>query len=238
VALPGVRLAGGRASGSVHLADDPLDWRGAGPLPTVLSVASLWWPPHGVELEGVAGFVVQGVPDARESPSDPRPAVAGLDRDLFREGEIVELDGDRAEVTIEGVREIRVVTAFLQRRDGRILLLKRSEKVGSFQGCWAAVSGFLEAPTPLEQAYREIREEVSLERAELSLRSEGAPVLARSGSAVYIVHPFRFETRRSRIRLDWEHTEAEWVRAEELARRETVPKLDRAWGSVAPPPKS
>ena len=238
MALPGVRLAGGRARGIVRFADDPLDWRGEGPFPAVLSVASLWWPPQDVDLDGVAGFAVHGVPTHCEGPREPRPAIAGLDRDLFREGETVELNGDRAEVTIRGVREIHVVTAFLQRRDGRILLLKRSEKVGSFQGRWAAVSGFLEATEPLEQAYREIGEEVSLERMALSLRSEGVPVLARSASTVYIVHPFRFVTRTTRIRLDWEHTEAEWVRAAELGRRETVPKLARAWESVAPPPKS
>ncbi len=238
MALPGVRLAGGHARGSVRFADDPLDWRGGGPFPAVLSVASLWWPPQNVDLEGVVGFAVHGVPAPPEESREDRPAVAGLDRDLFREGETVELDGDRAEVTIVGVREIHVVTAFLQRRDGRILLLKRSEKVGSFQGRWAAVSGFLEAPTPLEQAYQEIGEEVSLERPALSLRSEGVPVLARNASTVYIVHPFRFETRTTRIRLDWEHTEAVWVGAEELGRRETVPKLARAWESVAPPPKS
>lgn len=38
---------------------------------------------------------------------------------------------------------VKVVTVFL-RRGGRILILKRSRKVGSYQGRWAGISGFIE----------------------------------------------------------------------------------------------
>jgi ADP-ribose pyrophosphatase YjhB (NUDIX family) len=158
--------------------------------------------------------------------------VAGVDADVLREGETVEVNGSKGTLTIPGVEEVRVVTALLEREDGRILLLERSSKVGSFQGRWAGVSGFLEDPTPLDQAYREIREEVGLGREGLRLEVEGAPVLARDGARVFVVHPFRFRALTTEIRLDWEHVRAEWVDPVEIRRRPTVPKLDRVWEAV------
>ena len=167
------------------------------------------------------------------------PTVAGVDADILREGETVEVNGTLGRFRIEGVEEVGVVTSFLERSDGRILLLERSDKVGSFQGHWAGVSGFLEAATPLEQAYREILEETGLGAGDLELIAEGHPVLARDGSRVFVVHPFRFHARRTDIRLDWEHTRAEWVEPDEIRLRPTVPKLERVWESVSTaPPKA
>jgi len=168
-----------------------------------------------------------------------KPTVARVDRDVLREEETVEVNGTLGRFRIEGVEEVRVVTSFLERADGRILLLERSSKVGSFQGYWAGVSGFLEAATPLEQAFREVLEETGLGASVLDLVSEGAPVLARDGARVFVVHPFRFRTRSTEVRLDWEHTRAEWVEPSEIRRRATVPKLDQVWESLAgAPPKA
>lgn len=164
------------------------------------------------------------------------PVVSGAEPDLLEEGETVEVNGSKGTVSIDGVREVEVVTAFLERDDGRILLLERSSKVGSFRGRWAGVSGYLEASSPLEQAYREVEEETGLSRDRVEVRSVGLPVLARHGPEVYVVHPFRFFARSTDIRLDWEHVRAEWVDPSEVRVRETVPKLDRAWEAVAAPP--
>lgn len=232
VSLPGVPLAPGRADGPVHLPGD----RRAPRLPPVVALRREDWPPGPSQSRGARGFVVEG------EPHDPAaagpPAVGGLDLDLFREGETVRLDGDAGTVIVEGTQELRVVTAFVERVDHRILLLRRSAKVGSFQGRWAAVSGYLEDPTPLAQAERELREETGLAHDDLELRAVGRPVLARDERTIYVVHPFRFGTRTDRIQLDWEHTEAEWVLPAELRRRATVPKLERAWEAVAARPKS
>lgn len=145
------------------------------------------------------------------------------------------VDGTVGEVRIEGVVERPVVTAFLETADREILLLRRSERVGSFPGRWAAVSGYLEDPTPLEQALREIREETGLHGPAVTLLRQGAVVAAREGTVVYLVHPFLFRAQRRHVRLDWEHTEAEWVDPAEILRRSTVPKLAQAWESVAAP---
>ncbi|WP_291317167.1 NUDIX pyrophosphatase [Desulfuromonas sp.] len=123
-----------------------------------------------------------------------------------------------------------VVTAFL-RHDGRILLLRRSDRVGSYRGRWAGVSGFLEDPTALAQALREIREETGLPADRLRLARAGAPleVLDRKLEVCWIVHPFLFDLDdASGLRLDWEHVESCWVRPEEVKSFETVPALAEA----------
>ncbi len=233
--IRGVRIAAGRASGPVHLVDDPLDWtRGVSEGDAVLALSALWWPPLDGGPDRARGFVLQGVPPPTPAPTSA-PVVADVDLDLLREGEVVDVDGNEGSVRIAGVREVEVVTSILEREDGRILLLERSDRVGSFRGRWAGVSGFLEDPTPLAQATREVHEETGLAPDDLSLAAEGAPVYSRDEATVYVVHPFRFRVARTDVALDWEHRRAEWVEPAEIRRRPTVPKLDRVWEHVAPP---
>jgi len=234
VTLPAVAVAPGWGSAPLHLTAEPDRWASAGGGPEVLGLPALWWPaPHELPPE-VRGVILHGLPP-RTAGTVSVPVVAGIDADVLREGEIVEVNGSKGSVSISGVEEVRVVTALLEREDGRILLLQRSEKVGSFQGRWAGVSGYLEDPTPLDQAYREVREEVGLGREALRLATEGAPVLSRDGQRIYVVYPFRFRTLSTEVRLDWEHVRAEWVDPVEIRRRPTVPKLDRVWESVRAP---
>ncbi|KKL63512.1 hypothetical protein LCGC14_2174360 [marine sediment metagenome] len=128
------------------------------------------------------------------------------------------------------MRDVQVVTCFLLRRgeggpsassgQAEVLLLRRSERVATYRGRWAGVSGYLEAGTPLEQAYREIEEEVGLERADVRLLAQGEPftVPDEAIDRRWMVHPFLLEVLRpEHVRLDWEHTESRWVKPEELA---------------------
>jgi len=237
VTLPALGIYRGRAGGPVHLVDDPLHWSSGRTSPEVLAVPSLWWPPHEPLPRDTVAVILHGIP-AEGAHVVRVPTVARVDRDVLREGDTVEVNGTLGVFRIEGIQEVGVVTSFLERDDGRILLLERSQKVGSFQGHWAGVSGFLEAASPLEQAFREIVEETGLTANDLELLSEGAPVLSRDREQVFVVHPYRFRVRRTEVRLDWEHTRAEWVDPSEIRRRPAVPKLERAWESVAAaPPK-
>jgi len=181
----------------------------------------------------VGGASAIVIADPSGAGAVPVPAVGGLDTDLFREGETVEVDGSGGWATLPEVRAAEVVTAFLVRDDGRVLLLRRSAKVGSFVGRWAGVSGYLEEPSPEGQARTEIREETGLAPDAVTLERAGEIVYARDGATVYVVHPFLFRVGTSEIRLDWEHTELAWVDPVEIGRRPTVPKLDRAWRAVA-----
>lgn len=120
-----------------------------------------------------------------------------------------------------------VVTAFLRNR-GEILLVRRSDKVGSYHGHWSAISGYQEDPTPLEQAQQEIREETALSESEVHLVCTGEPIEAKDTKmdVCWVVHPFLFEIdNREAVRLDWENSELRWVRPEEIEQFPTVPKL-------------
>ena len=160
------------------------------------------------------------------------PWVGFADADVILSGDAVTVDGGTGRIVLDGVDPVRVVTVFLQRSDGHILLLRRSAAVGTFQGRWAGISGFLEEPTPLEQARREVREEAGIDLDATPPEVVGELVYARDGRKVFEVHPFRFRVASSSVRIDWEHTEYEWVPPGEIARRPTVPKLEQVWRAL------
>jgi ADP-ribose pyrophosphatase YjhB (NUDIX family) len=138
------------------------------------------------------------------------------------------------------MEEAKVVTCFLLRRAAagdEVLLLRRSQEVGTYRGRWAGVSGYLEENEPLAQAYREVEEEAGLAREEVRLLKTGEPleVVDAEAGRRWIVHPFLFEVRPgAQVRVDWEHTEARWVRPEEVFAFETVPQLAEALMRVYP----
>lgn len=152
------------------------------------------------------------------------PMVDRIDTAGLRTGDRILLDGARGTVELPGVRATPVVTAVLRNR-GRILIVRRSEKVGSFRGRWSAISGHLEGrEDPKARAVREVREETGLRG--LAFRAAGAPILARHDATMYVVHPFLFDVASRRVRLDWENVEHRWIRpADELDRFQTVPRL-------------
>ncbi len=125
---------------------------------------------------------------------------------------------------------VHVVTCFLLRR-GRVLILRRSEKVGTYRCRWAGVSGYIEkGERPVDTAFKEVREETGLAAGDVALVREG-PALPIAFTN-FVVHPFLFEVKRGRVRLDWEHSGSRWIRPSELGRFGTVPGLAAALKSV------
>jgi len=151
------------------------------------------------------------------------PLVDRIDTACLRTGDRLIVDGDRGAVDLLGVKATPVVSAILRNR-GRILIVRRSDAVGSFRGRWSAISGFLEGrEDPRARARQEVREETGLRGAKF--RTAGRSVLARANARVYVVHPFLFDVPSRRVRLDWENVEYRWVLPEELERFKTVPRL-------------
>ena len=129
-----------------------------------------------------------------------------------------------------------VVTCFLQRR-GRILLLRRSDRVGTYQGMWAGVSGYVER-VPLEQAFVEIGEEAGLGPDDVRLEGIGTPTPVDDDDQDrhWLVYPFVFTVRpHASVRMDWESAELRWVEPEALAEHDTVPGLPEVFRAVWPP---
>ncbi len=128
--------------------------------------------------------------------------------------------------------EERVVTCFLEHR-GRILVLRRSEKVGTYRGKWGGVAGYIKAnETPDQAARREIEEEVGLTEVKLIKRGTPHRFVDPEIGIVWIVHPYRFRVDAPRIRTDWEHVEHKWIHPQEIENYETVPKLKESWKAV------
>lgn len=128
----------------------------------------------------------------------------------------------------------QVVTSFLQSGD-EILLLRRSGKVGSYQGRWATVSGYLEGDeNPLKRTRTEIKEELGLGAGDANFIRRGNVLRAfdEDVNTVWVVHPFLFKMKGQDLKLDWEHTEHRWIKPNELTSFKTVPKLKEAFDRV------
>jgi ADP-ribose pyrophosphatase YjhB (NUDIX family) len=126
-----------------------------------------------------------------------------------------------------------VVTCFLE-NEAEILILRRSELVGSFQGRWAGVSGYVET-TADEQALIEIEEETSLCPEELQLVRKGRPLEVRDDElgVKWVVHPYLFRIKgRDKIKIDWEHSETKWIKPSDIDNYQTVPMLKEALARV------
>jgi 8-oxo-dGTP pyrophosphatase MutT (NUDIX family) len=119
----------------------------------------------------------------------------------------------------------RVATSILLHGD-RILILKRSAAVGSFQHHWSGVSGFVEpGEEPLETSQREVEEETGIPRASLELLARAPPRCVEKPDKTFEVHSFLYRCAIERVRLDWENDEFAWVVPESLRDYRTVPWL-------------
>jgi 8-oxo-dGTP diphosphatase len=140
-------------------------------------------------------------------------------------------------VQSERKRRNNVVTAFVQYQ-GKLLLLRRSKKVKTMKGKWAAISGYIEMSTdPLRQAMKEVEEETGLSNENVRVLRVGQPlevVDPYNQNTTWIVHPYFFRTNTNVVKLDWEHDKYLWINPQEISNYDTVPKLRETLDSVFP----
>ena len=124
-----------------------------------------------------------------------------------------------------------VVTIFIE-SEGKILLLKRSEKMRNYPGKWNAVTGYLDEVVPIkEKVIEELREETGITEKEIVTMHYGEPYKMRDEQLrkTWIIHPVLVKTSvKPEIVLDQEHTECLWIKSEELFQFDTPPKLDES----------
>lgn len=80
-------------------------------------------------------------------------------------------------------------------------------------------------------------EETGLTREEVGSFTAGLPLEVPDDTLdrIWVVHPFLAKViHPERIRLDWEHTDMQWVEPEMIQQLETVPQLWEAWQRVNP----
>lgn len=124
-----------------------------------------------------------------------------------------------------------VVTVFVS-YNGKILLLRRSDKVLTYKGMWNAVAGYLDEPKPVrDKALEEVREELGIEADNISKVVMGEPydlVDPKIGKTWRVCPILILLKQNPEIKLDYENTEYAWINPSELGNFETVPGLDRS----------
>lgn len=161
------------------------------------------------------------------------PLLDGIPVEVLRTGDEVSVDADAGSVELAGVTERHAVTAFLE-REGRVLALRRADRMPSFPGKWSGVSGILEGDEdPEERARKEVEEETGLR--DLTLVARGGIVHARHGDDVYTIRPLRFTAKTGEVRLNPENVEYRWVLPEELETLDAVPRLAAAYAATKRP---
>ena len=124
-----------------------------------------------------------------------------------------------------------IVTSFIK-NDNKILILKRSDKVKSMKCLWAGVSGIIEKndTTPLARAKTEILEETGIDEEEIELLKANERIKIKAAqykNHEWSIFPFLFKTKNLEIKLNWENSEFQWIKPNEIKNYETVPELEK-----------
>lgn len=160
------------------------------------------------------------------------PVVEKMDISLLENGDDVVMNGKSGTVELRYVTLKNITTSIITSQ-GQILILRRSDSVGTYQGRWACVSGYIEqGETADETALREISEELSLDREDIQFERKGKIIYARDKTIIWGIHPFLFTAKKPEIKLDWEHENYRWIFPDEIDNYETVPKLKETIKSV------
>ena len=124
--------------------------------------------------------------------------------------------------------EIHAVTSFLE-SENEILILLRSERVSTYAGKWAGISGALDNDnTADEQAIVEIEEETGLSREDIKLIKKGEPLIFDDMNLKVrkVIYPYLFHIEaRDKIKIDWEHKQLKWIKPEDIDKYDTMPRL-------------
>ena len=126
---------------------------------------------------------------------------------------------------------LKVVTCLLMNDDGKLLILKRSNKVRTYKGLWGGVAGYVEDDEePYETALKEIQEEVGIKKEDVSIIEQDDPIeftdFYEGERYDWIIYPFLFRIeKKDKLQIDWEHSEYRWIIPSEITRYDTVPHL-------------
>jgi ADP-ribose pyrophosphatase YjhB (NUDIX family) len=119
---------------------------------------------------------------------------------------------------------------------GKVLLLKRSDKVGWMKNRWFVISGFLDDERPLrEKALMELYEETRIPAGAVKCVSAAGRIVDADEHKRWIIYLVIIElSRQPRVALDWEHTEHAWVPFSDVKKYDLPKNVERIILSLAP----
>lgn len=131
-----------------------------------------------------------------------------------------------------------VLTVFVVFKN-RLLLLKRSNQVSTYQGKWNTVAGYLDDyhQTLNEKIHEELREETGIMPTNIQEYIFGSRYQFTDTNAkkTWIVFPAKvILSKKPSIQLDWEHTDFQWIAPEDITNFDTVPNLKKSLFAVLP----
>ena len=97
---------------------------------------------------------------------------------------------------------------------------------------WAGVSGIIEKhdTTPLDRAKTEIFEETGINENEIELLKSVEQIKIESTQYkdhIWNIFPFLFKTNNPKIKLNWENSDYDWIKPNQIKNYKTVPELDK-----------
>ena len=130
-------------------------------------------------------------------------------------------------------RECTVITVFVTYK-GKLLLMKRSNKVSTYRGKWMTVAGYYDEPVPIRQKVEEeLREELGVRKYKSMEAFKPYKHVDKQIGKTWIIHSVLVELKsRPKIKLDWEHTELKWIDPKDLKKYDTVPSLMKTFKRV------
>ena len=128
-----------------------------------------------------------------------------------------------------------VMTIFVKYQD-KILLLKRSNQVGSYKGKWNAVGGYIDEIKPIrDKILEEIQEELGINKDNVKSIKQGEifEFTDKEIDRTWIDIPCLVELKKlPNITLDWEHTDYRWIDPKEITDYDIVFKLDEVFKKI------
>lgn len=118
------------------------------------------------------------------------------------------------------------VIVYLRRPDGKVLLLKRSNKVGFYPLLWSGTGGFLPpGENARERAFVEVGEETGLKKNKLKYVRETMWFKweDKNYDRVWRIKWFLFDVDKTKIKKDWETSEYRWIKPENIIEYKTLP---------------
>ena len=127
------------------------------------------------------------------------------------------------------VRRAPVVNCVV-RYKGKILLVRRSNKMKFYPGYWNGISGFLDDGRSVrEKAKEEVMEETNIKEQDIISISEGKIFEQDEPEydKTWIVHPVLVEVNRDKVKLDWEARDYRWVALDKVKEFKLLPGFEK-----------